>query len=407
MGYKKDVIKGISWIGSLRFSTKVIGFLETVILARILAPEQFGAYGIALLALGLLEVITETGVNIVLLQESTIDEYISSAWVVSIVRGIVISILLYTLSPVITNFFHSPSSLLLLQLIATVPFLRGFINPSVVKFQKDLLFAKDFSYQFIILIIDTVVSITVCYLTNSPIGIAIGLIIGVIVELFLSFYIASPKPGLDFRKEYFWKIFHGGKWVTFSGIFDYLFENVDNLVVGRLLGPAALGIYQLAYSLAVVPLNEVGKVFVHVTTPIMVKMSHEPKRLQNTLFKSLLSVSVIIIPVGFIFIVFPYIIVWILGQNWAGIVAVLPTLALLGFVRSLSGVSSALFLSLKKQNILTKTMFVTIGVLLLLIYPFVTLYGIVGAGLSALIGSLCAVPVITYYVWRVFHNERI
>src|SRR5256885_5562570 len=99
MGYKKDVIKGVSWIGLLRFLTKLVGFLETIILARILAPEQFGEYGIALLSLGLLEVLTETGVNVVLVQEEDIDRHIDSAWIVSIARGVIISALLFLISP--------------------------------------------------------------------------------------------------------------------------------------------------------------------------------------------------------------------------------------------------------------------------------------------------------------------
>ena len=113
-------------------------------MARILLPEQFGAYAVALLALGLLEVITETGVNIVLIQEQNVDDYVSSAWIVSIVRGVGIMLILLIGSPFIAGFFHSSQSLPLLYIIAIVPLLRGFINPAIVKFQKDLLFGRDF-----------------------------------------------------------------------------------------------------------------------------------------------------------------------------------------------------------------------------------------------------------------------
>ena len=127
MGYSKDIVKGISWIGSLSFLTKAAGFLEVIILARILAPAQFGAYSIALIALGLLETITETGVNIVLIQEKNTEKYINSAWIVSIIRGIVISIVLIISAPFVSSFFHSSESLSLLYLVSVVPFLRGFI----------------------------------------------------------------------------------------------------------------------------------------------------------------------------------------------------------------------------------------------------------------------------------------
>lgn len=405
MGYRKEVVKGVSWIGFLRFATKVLGFIETIVLAHILNPSQFGAYGIALITLGLLEVISETGVNIFLIQEETIDEYISSAWIVSILRGIIITSALFILSSFIANFFHSPESLFLLRLICLAPLIRGFINPAVIYFQKKLLFIKDFSYQFIILIIDTSVSITVCFVTKSPIGIAAGLIAGVFVELILSFVVVSPKPRLQFKKEYVQKIYHGGKWVTVGGIFDYLFENADNIVVGRMLGATSLGIYQTAYSLAVIPLNEVGKVFIHVTTPVMVKFSNDSKRMQSAFTQSIISVFALVTPIVIILLFFPHLFVLLLGQKWIRIEAVIPVLALLGFVRSLSGTSSALFLSLKKQNITMYAMFIATCGLLLCIVPLVNKYGIVGAGMSALIGSLLAMPFIIYNVRRIFKYE--
>jgi len=405
MGYRKEVVKGVSWIGFLRFATKAIGFIETIVLAHILIPSQFGAYGIALLTLGLLEVISETGVNIFLIQEETIDEYINSAWIVSILRGIIISGTLYILSPVISNFFHSPDSLFLLRMISIAPLIRGFINPAVVSFQKKLLFVKDFSYQFVILIIDTCVSITVCFITKSPIGIATGLIAGVLVELLLSFLVVSPRPRMEFKKGYVQKIFHGGKWVTVGGIFDYLFENADNIVVGRMLGATSLGIYQTAYSLAVIPLNEVGKVFVHVTTPVMVKFPDDKKRLRSAFLQSLVSVFALVFPIVILLTLFPKLFVLILGQRWLKIESVIPVLALLGFVRSLSGTSSALFLSLKKQNITMYAMFIATGGLILCIVPLVNKFGIIGAGLSALIGSILAVPFIIYNVRRILKYE--
>src|SRR5258708_37318122 len=176
MGYSKDVIRGVSWKGSLSFLTKGVGFLETIILARILIPSQFGAYGIALLTLGFLETLTETGVNIVLNQEKEIEPYISSAWLVSISRGLFITLLIYFTSPFIANFFHSPQTLVLFQFVSIVPFVRGFINPAVVKFQKELIFKKYFWYQTIILFVHTAVSIIVTYITKQPIVIVIGLL---------------------------------------------------------------------------------------------------------------------------------------------------------------------------------------------------------------------------------------
>ena len=88
MGYLKDTIKGLSWMTALRAVTRGLAVVKIAILARILLPSQFGNYGIALLVLGFLEVLTETGINVFLIQEKDDPQkYLNSAWVVSIARG--------------------------------------------------------------------------------------------------------------------------------------------------------------------------------------------------------------------------------------------------------------------------------------------------------------------------------
>lgn len=402
MGYKEDAIKGISWTGLLSFLTKAVGFVEAIILTRLLIPSQFGAYGVALLALGLLEVITESGVNIILVQEKHSDEYINSAWIVSILRGMLIMLILFVSAPFISSFFNSTESRLLLYIVSFVPLIRGFINPSVVKMQKELRFAQNFWYRAAILFVDTCVSIIVTYITKSPIGIVTGLLAGVFTELIFSFIFISPRPSFNFSNSYIKKIINRGKWITASSIFDYLFHNADNIAVGRLLGSSSLGIYQLAYSLSAIPLSEIGRVFVHVTVPIMVNISDDSKRLKSAFIKSVISITIITLPFAFVFAVFPNLVLIILGEKWAAVAIVLPILAVLGFIKSVSISTTALFISLKKQEYVTIITLINILGLTVSIIPLIMSYGIFGAGLSALIGSICAVPFILYFTRKSF-----
>ena len=98
MGYFKDTLRGVSWMGGLRLSTRVIAFAKIAILARILTPAQFGLFGIALLVLALLENLTETGINIFLIQEKAkLEKYNDTVWLVSIIRGTLISLTIFFL----------------------------------------------------------------------------------------------------------------------------------------------------------------------------------------------------------------------------------------------------------------------------------------------------------------------
>ncbi|MEK6883756.1 MAG: oligosaccharide flippase family protein, partial [Nanoarchaeota archaeon] len=168
MGYFKDTFRGISWMALLRGSTRGLAIVKTIVLARFLSPSQFGLYGIAILVLGLLEILTETGVNVVLIQEEgKTDEYISTAWVVSILRGIFVTLLILVLAPTISSFFSSPTALNLIRFSSLIPLVRGFINPSVVKFQKELKFNKEFWFRSSLFLVDTAFAISLGILTGS------------------------------------------------------------------------------------------------------------------------------------------------------------------------------------------------------------------------------------------------
>jgi len=97
MGYFKDAVKGLSWMTAFRVLYRLIGVARIAIIAHILTPFSLGVFGIVTIVLGFLEIITETGINIFLIQEKDdINGYINTAWVVSIVRGLLISLLFLT-----------------------------------------------------------------------------------------------------------------------------------------------------------------------------------------------------------------------------------------------------------------------------------------------------------------------
>lgn len=403
MGYTKETIKGVSWVGALRFATRAFSFVRIIVMARLLVPIQFGIYGIAALVLALLEVFTETGVNIILVQEKEkIERHIDSAWIVSIVRGIIIALTLLITAPFISRFFNSKDSLFVIQAISIVPFLRGFINPSAVKFQKELQFHKEFWYRFTILFVDAAIAIGLALITHHAISIVFGLIAGVIFEIFLSFLFISPRPRFNFEKKYIKKILHRGKWVTFFGIFNYLFYNGDNIAVGKFINSASLGLYQMAYSISILPITEVADVFSRVTFPIYTKISEDRSRLKSAFLKTSIVIFLLTTPIGIILFLFPKEIVRIfLGDGWSGITAVLPILAVFGVVRAVSSSMSSLFLAVGKQEYVTIVTLVSLIGLAFPIVPLVIQFGIVGAGAAALIGSIVGLPFALYYVIKI------
>ena len=407
MGYLKSTIKGVSWMGGLRLISRVIAFGKTAILARLLLPAEFGLFGIASLVLELLEVLTETGVNIVLVQEKKdIDRYINTAWIVSICRGILIGLFIVAATPLITVFFNSPQSAPLLYLMAAVPVIRGFINPSEVKFQKNLKFNKEFWFRFSIFALDTIVAISLAFSLHSPVALIWGLIVGAIAELILSFVFAKPRPRLIFELPKLKSVVSSGKWMTGAGIFSYLFQHGDDIVVGRLLGTNPLGLYQVAYRISTLPITEVSDTVAKVTFPVYVGISEDVKRLKRAFFRMFLGISAVVIPFGLILLLFArQLTLIILGENWLEAVEVLKVLAIFGSIKAVINSCYPLLLGLGKQK---EVMIITLAGILGLgvtVIPLSAKYGIVGAAYSTIIGLLFSAPVAFYFVKRALREN--
>lgn len=391
-------------MGGLRGATRAIAFIKILVLARILSPNEFGLFGIAMLFLSLLEIISETGVNIFLIQEGDdIDSFVDTAWIVSIVRGILIALVLFLLSPVISHFFNSPQSLKIMYLISVAPLIRGFINPAVVKFQKNLLFSKEFIYRFLIFAVDGTFAVTFALLTHSAVSLVYGLIAGAVFEVIVSHLISRPRPRFHFEGEKFKLVVSRGKWVTAAGFFNYLFENIDDGVVARIMDTASLGIYQMAYKISSLPMTEVSDVIQKVTFPVYSKISEDKQRLKMAFLKSFWGTFVLVLPFSVVLLLFPESLVKIiLGERWLGAVGVIKILAFFGIIRALTETTYPLFLSLKKQNYVSLITLISILGLVITIIPMVKSYGIVGAGVSGLIGSILATPVVIYLILKVF-----
>lgn len=404
MGYKTHAFKGVSWVGVLRASTRLITFIRLAILARILTPTQFGAFGIANLVLSFLEIITETGVNIFLIQKKEdITDYINSAWIVSIIRGIVISIAIIISAPFIVNFFNSPESYPIILLISLVPLIRGFINPSIVKIHKDIQFQKEFYLRSFLFLIDALVVIIVAFITKSAESFAWGLIVSAVLEVMLSFVYFKPTPRLDFESVKVKHIIRRGSWVTLTGIFSYGADNGDNIFVGKMMGTNYLGIYQNAYKISTLPITEITDSVNKVMFPVYTKFSDDKARLLKAFGKVTGVTSLLALVLGAVIFLFAeQIVLIILGQNWILAIPVVKVLALYGILRTIFGNFAPLFLSVEKQNYVAIMTFVRMLALLVIIFPLVSAYGMIGAAYAMIISIIVEIPIILYFSYKVF-----
>jgi O-antigen/teichoic acid export membrane protein len=127
-----------------------------------------------------------------------------------------------------------------------------------------------------------------------------------------------------------------GLGATASGWANYLALNGDNLVVGRLMGPAALGLYSRAYALMNLPYSGMASVVSAVMFPVFARVQHDRTALRRGyLLLTGLTATVAASAMGTIAIVAPHLVSGFYGPQWTGLVAPLQILCLAGYFRAL------------------------------------------------------------------------
>lgn len=384
------VVRGGFWVFALRIASRVLTLIRTIVLARLLAPSDFGLMGIALLAMSALETFSQTGFQATLIQKrEDIEDYLDTAWTVSALRGLVLFAILYLAAPYIALLFDSPAAAPIMQVIGMSMLLNGLTNIGVIYFQKELEFNKRFVYQLSGTTADLVVAITAVLLLRSVWALVFGHLTGNLVRFVMSYLIYPYRPRVRFEAGKAKDLYGFGRWVLGSSILMFLLTQGDDALVGKVLGATALGFYQMAYRLSNLPATEISHAISQITFPAYSKLQDNPLKLREAYLKTLQFTAFISIPLaGAIFILAPEFTKIFLGEKWMLTVPAMQALALWGLIRSIGATMGPVFQSTGKPEILTRLQFVALVLLVILIYPLSMRWGILGTSLAVISSTL-------------------
>lgn len=386
---KKKVVRSSAWAFLLRVVLRSITFLRTIILARFLAPNDFGLFGISLLTLSILETFSQTGFQQALIQKRTnTRKYLDSAWTVSILRGIFLYAILYFVAPYAAKFFNYSDASFFIRIIGLSLLFRSFTNIGVIYFRKELEFRKEFLYQFSGAMVDFTFTIIVFIFTRSVWALVVGILAGDITRLVGGYLIHPYRPKIDLDIKKIKKLFGFGKWVTSSTILTFLLNEGDDVLVGRVLGVTTLGLYQIAYKISNLPVTEITLALFPIVFPAYSKLQNNLEKLRKAYIKVLQLTAFLAFPITGLTIVLSHDFTSIfLGNKWLPMVPTLQILALVGLLTSLGSTAGPVFYSLNKPKIITNLQIIQLIILSILIIPFTFKWGLVGTTSSLLIAT--------------------
>jgi len=387
-------IKAGFWVFALRSVNRLFQLVRTIVLARLLSPNDFGLFGIALLALSALDTFSQTGFKQALIQKKEdTNPFLNTAWTLQIIRGILIALIIFFVAPYVAIFFKAPAAEPILKVIGLAIVLHSLTNIAVVYFEKELEFQKFFKYQFLGTIADVIVAISAAILLRSVWALVFGLLAGNLVRCVMSYIIDPYRPKFQFNGTQAKELFRFGRWILGSSIVVFLANQGGGIFLGKILGATTLGLYQMAFRFANLPASQMG-VLSRVAFPAYSKLQDNISKLRSAYLKMLRFVTFFSIPfAGGIFILGPEFTQVFLGDKWMPIISALRILAISVMIRTVVGTGGALFNAVGRPDMDFKMNVARVITLAVTIYPLTMRWKISGTSLSVLLAACACIPI--------------
>jgi len=395
-------IKSSFWVFVINISQRLLGLARNIIIARILAPDDLGLFGIALLTLSAMQNFTQTGFAQALIQKKdNPGKYLNTAWTIQLIRGIFLFIVLFITAPYIAGFFNEPMAGSIIRVLSLSMLTGGLTNIGIIFFRKDLRFHKSFVLKITGSLADLIITIIALILMRNIWALVIGSMSGSIINFIVSYWIHSFRPRLEFNIKKAKELFNFGKWIFGSGMLDYLLTEGDDIVLGRILGAGSLGLYQMAYRIACFPATQVTNLISKVSFPVYSQIQDQVSRLGNAYLRVLKITTFFSIPLSFFIYFFAYdFTALILGDKWLSAVAAMQGLAVWGLIRSVGATLGPVFQARGRPDIGTKIQLAKLIILAIIIYPLTVNYGMIGTVWAVVISALVIHPFADYILIR-------
>lgn len=385
---KVRVLRSGMWVGLSEAVLAAVNLLRSVVLARLLTPEVFGLMALAGVAIRTIETFTRPGIAQALIaRRGQFEEVSDTAFTMLVGRGVVLAIALAVAAPCVAAFFEAEELKPLLQVLSLVLVIGSFVSINTISRQRELEFRRLTYLSQATTLAGTVVTIAVAYWLRSVWALVIGQIATVSINVALSYWLVGGRPRFGFDRRVARGLLAYGKFITGSSIVLYIASEADSTAIGKLLGPAQLGYYAMAMSLATMVTSNLSKAASSVMMPAYSELQSNPAALRNAYLRTLSLVMFIVMPAtaGLVAVARP-LVELVLGEVWIEAVLPLQILAIFGLVRSLAALAGYLFEGMGLPRIAFKLGLLRLAVLLPLLLPMIDMFGLAGAAAAVTAG---------------------
>jgi PST family polysaccharide transporter len=353
---KKKTITGILWGVFSRVGTEIIALVVSVILARLLTPEDYGLLGMVTIFVGFSNVFIRFSFGPAIVYKKGITEIdLSSIFWMNLLLGFFFAVLLVLFSKTIAQFFNEPK-LVYICIILSSNFVIGAFN--VVQLS---ILEKKMEYKTLAKIkVYSSVSAGVIALTMAHNGFSYWSLVAhsillILVQGIFLWLQSSWKPAFIFEKKSIASISKFSMNLLGERALGYFTETFDKGLVGKLAGSEELGLYNKGWGGVLFPLKSVALVVSNVIFSSISSIQDDKPRVGRLFVKAVNVVSFIIMPLmlGAVFLT-EELVLFVFGEQWVGMIPYMKIFGLVGIVSSIFTLTQSVFTGLGRTDILFK-----------------------------------------------------
>jgi PST family polysaccharide transporter len=344
MSLKTQFISSTIYVAITKYSSILIGLIIAAILSRLLTPDDFGTVAIVSVLTGFFNLLGELGVGTAVIQKKNLSKQdINVIFSFTILVGLILALIFFSLSSVV-SFFYGQSVLKNICRLFSVNILLGCVNivPNAL-----LLKEKQFKFlmfrQLSIQLICGILGILSALIGWGIYALLVHSILSVVLTFFVN-YIHYPIKIAIINISSLKKIASYSMYQFLFGFINYFSRNLDKLLIGKFLSPAALGYYAKSYHLMLLPVNNLTRVLTPAIQPFFSDFQDDKQKIYNFYLKIVHLLALIGLPLSvFLHFSAEELILIVFGNQWINSVPVFEILAWSTGIQIILASSSSIF----------------------------------------------------------------
>lgn len=292
--YSRVATAGALWSVAREGLNELIAIPVTVIMARLLTPEEFGITAAASLFLRLSARLTQFGFNAALVRMKAVSpDHASSVFALNLGTGVLVWGGLTATAPFIARFFNSPDTALVLPVAALSFLIVPFSTVPSAILTREMRFREAATVDWMQTLTNAVVAVGLAWAGFSYWSIVYGHLAANVVLSSANMYYARWRPSLRLSRAKVRELLSFGLGVYAKRVLDYVASNADTLLVGRFMGVASLGLYDKAFTTAERLVSRISVTGPGVSFRIFAVIQDDPERLRRGYSKVLLPLTLV------------------------------------------------------------------------------------------------------------------